>query len=542
LSVDNLKLCNGIFHDYMLERFDFDTTKNAANVKKKIYEFMLDVANTTKDIPNITIKDMNNFVLNHTRDYYKSMHKLTKKDPTPNVLLAQRGMTTQAPSNKQTLGIAFTKMETDRNYNQPKLVPKIEDISKPVKETAFDLEEFTNKMNALKSNRDMELPDAMTSKGEERRNQDTDMMQNIEDIEPKEMFTNPPIPMHHTIQNDTPRSAVLRQDFIIPQVEKTYNVEKYLIVNGFDRNWVENKHRFKISTDANSYSQSDLQNSFRNIRSISIKRAIIPQEIVDQTPMGAAQRTTYNFPFNFSFPYVMITIDEISNVFDGTNDAVRRGFCQMIVDKHYRAQNGRGFLVLQAMQDEKKVFYPSPLSSLPRLSISVNKPNGELFNQSQDNYSVYKIDYEPFNPQYLKITLDRYFDKNEFYKGDTIKLDQYIMPDRNLCDYINQKPGHDIVEMGQPNQSGYFRSFYIRAFGVFDSATGSFVLDQSMILSLNAFNASLTFTDPKYKNGEIINMTLQCVFSFKIDEILIDPGATNNTAQLPMLNPLAIPM
>jgi hypothetical protein len=44
------------------------------------------------------------------------------------------------------------------------------------------------------------------------------------------------------------------------------------------------------------------------------------------------------------------------------------------------------------------------------------------------------------------------------------------------------------------------------------------------------YNDTLDFTDPGCVNGDVMNMTLQCVFSFKLEEVVVDPGAMMITA------------
>lgn len=225
-------------------------------------------------------------------------------------------------------------------------------------------------------------------------------------------------------------------------------------------------------------------------------------------------------------------------MFDGTNDTVRKGFCQLIVDKCYRAPNGRGYLVLQSLQDEKKVFQPACLSELSRMSLSVRKPNGELFNDSKDDAQIFKIEHESINNQYLKIITMKYFDKNEFFKGDNILLKGFAVtkldPAMNssaiaqLNEYINRPQGHEIVQMGEANDSGYYRNFYIKAPGAFDDSCGKYVVDTALVTALDQFNAQIDYANWNTPNGRLINTALQCIFMFKV-EIEV-PDAQSATA------------
>jgi hypothetical protein len=360
---------------------------------------------------------------------------------------------------------------------------------------------------------------------DERRTLDAAVRTMNENVHPKAIF-------EHFQNNPTEENAPPpvgstlppRTEFVTPPTDKTMLVEKYLIVNGFDRDWHQNKNRFRVVADFNAHAENDLHERYRNIRSIALKRVIIPQEIQEAPSVGNAYRPNFNQPFNFAYPYVIVSIDEISDVYDGTNDAVRRSFCTMIIDKHWKCRNGRGFLVLVCMQDEKKVFYPSALSRLSRLSMTVRKPNGDIFNTSKDDYSLFKVEYESYNPHYLKIVVHKYFDKNEFYQGDNVKFKGVSSSSGEFADFLNRVSGHEIMEMGQPNASGFYKTFYIHAPGAFDAESGRFVVDLESIQQHELFNEGIDFTDTCYTNGDVMNTTLQCVFTFKLEEIVADPG------------------
>ena len=87
--------------------------------------------------------------------------------------------------------------------------------------------------------------------------------------------------------------------------------------------------------------------------------------------------------------------------------------------------NGRGYVILQPTQNETKMCEQQNLASLQRLTFSVLKPNGTLYSNSIDDYNVWKIDYQCYNTMYLQVVLDKFFDKNEFFIGDTIVIKNF---------------------------------------------------------------------------------------------------------------------
>ncbi len=273
----------------------------------------------------------------------------------------------------------------------------------------------------------------------------------------------------------------------------------------------------------------NVQQNFKNIQSIEISKVIVPADIVN-APTGRL----YNF--NLNYPYVLLQIDEFQDIYEGTDDSIRKSFCQLIYENFYQSSNGRGYIVLKPVQNEKKVFYPSLLSSMPSLNISLRNPNGDLLNESTDGYSIIQITYEPFNRTYLKITTTKYFDKNEFYAGDKIFIKNYCAYKINieqdetvlnmLNSFINRDSGHDICKIGDASENSYYRSFYIKAPGTFYEETGIFDVGDiesptNPIKNLSLFNCNNDSRSLNI-NGFVLNMSLQNSISMKITTVNIE--------------------
>ena len=582
MSVPNIVLCMDVFKAYMRERYGFDTTAPGLETKKKTYDVMVRIHESFKDDASVTLKEKNNMVLNAMRDKYKSAYGLgggTKKsaaassmssassaDRHPSAVFGDRPMMTmqikpEAVQRSTIKESTIQQMQMERQLQQQGPANNNNTMDRqdqPIKEHAFDLETFNDKLEHLRSARSSSgiasaaaATATVMDLGESTNNpQDTRLAQDREEFtkhvadtpHPKTIFE--PFGAESSsaaaagvqaeevhLVNAAAAQVIPRSDFIAPPVTQTHIVEKYLIINGFDRDWNENHERFRVVADFNSFSENDLQSRHKNIRSIALKRVIIPQEIQECVSLGnIPKNSNFVHDFNFGFPYVLISIDEISDNYDGTNDAARRAFCPMIVDKHWRSRSGRGFLVLQCMQDERKTFYPTALSDIKRLTLTIRKPNGDIFNHSKDDYRLVKVEYEAYNPSYMKIVLNKYFDKNEFFKGDMVKMRGVKTSSQTLLEFLNRDSGHEIMESGQPNAQGYFKTFYIHGPGAFDAVSGRFVVDTEAIDVHEKYNDTLDFTDPGCVNGDVMNMTLQCVFSFKLEEVVVDPGAMMITA------------
>jgi hypothetical protein len=547
MTVDNMRLCIDVFDKYMRDKYDFDIFSDAQdmNVKQVMYKIMTQV--DAEYGSDLNIKDKNNVVLNFSRDHYRQHYKLSKSSTKKvNVKNLQREHEVFGARSMNTTQIKpeavfergrsteneFKQLEDSRKEPTPRVKPKFDE---PKSEDALRPDDFNKRIaNLTKSRGDL------TTVPQERLQQDSEFAKrNIIDVNPKDMFVLNDEKLASSSFNAPVTKSVLRQEFVTSPTTKIYTSERYFCINGFDRDWDVSKQRFRFTTDF-SANDNSIQHRYKNIKSLSVKRIIIPQEIRESSSINNVPKSYYNYSFNFNFPYIFLQIDEFDNVYDGTNETVRKGFTQMIVDKCYFAPNGRGYLVLQSMQDEKKIFQ-TPLSELSRLSISLRKPNGELFNDSVDDLKIYKVEYELLNRQYLKIVTNKFFDKNEFYKDDTVVLRDYTLAQlsqtmttnaiRTLENYINRTQGHEVIELGQANDSGYYRNYYIKAPGTFDQSLGTFIVDATLIDCLNAYNDAYNFNaNPNATNGMMLNMALQCVFSFKIEQILPDPGRMELTA------------
>ena len=298
-----------------------------------------------------------------------------------------------------------------------------------------------------------------------------------------------------------------------PVIQKTFEKrlsEKYINISSQDRVWFTPDETFRYSYKVN------LNNRHRQIQTIQVGKVIIPDEIIQ---LYDPIKQTFNDNFQFGFQYLMLQIDQFSDVYDGSNQIINDCFCKLIFHRSYRTQQGRGYVILKPEQNERKVFYPTLLSELNNLFIRILKPNGQLFNKSQDNYNILNVTYlDPVTlPEYLMITTTTFFDINVFYPGDLILIKQFAL--MNNIDFINGD--HEILKIGNPNSNMFYNSFYIKTKGFFDSSTGSYIVDHAFLSTLNLYNSS----SPS-PSGKLLNVSLQNSVSMKL-EMVVDELYSN---------------
>ena len=403
-------------------------------------------------------------------------------------------------------------------------------------------------------------------------------------------------------------SAEIAQAFIDANGKKS-SIKKitktnYVLINSYDRNWIDDKFRYKYSIKFNNQQDTISQtpyfennptipftksinndgivntmgwidkfgvehdpydssndpgeiigyedvhvltdqdsnlSKFKDISSIKITNVTIPIEFFFQHVNSVNVNVVRDHTFNFNFPYILLHIDEFTDIYDGTDNTIRTCFCQLQYDNHFKCPNGRGYIILKPVQNESKDFYPTPLVSMPTLNISFTKPNGELLNSNKDGVKILAI--QSTQTYYLRVTTTTFFTKDNFMIGDVIRFKNFTLfkilssfDETNLSsfnDFINRLEGHEIAQIGEPNNDGYYNSFNIFAPGYFDDVQGKYIIDNTLVTTLTEFNNTISEKNiindlSDYDNGYIINMSLQNSISMIIDTKEVDPGALLN--------------
>lgn len=326
-----------------------------------------------------------------------------------------------------------------------------------------------------------------------------------------------------------------RASLLIPRPKLTHTVVNYLALNAADRDLTAQPSRFHFTVRTGGrQSASSLQGTYNNVAWIEATRILLPMEVVQATGSVVMPKGYYNLAYSFAYPYVVLLIEGFNDMYDGTNELARRAFCTFIYDNEYKAPNGRGYLMLRPAQDERKT-YSTPLGTLPDLAISIAKPNGTLFNNSQDAYTVSMLIYEPNNRLFIKVVVDQYFDRNEYWVGDWVRLSGMTLamaPTASatsaaaayhaaLQAYVNRPEGFEIVQLGTSNPQGFYNAFYVLAPGVLDQSKGSVIIDANLSGVVSAMaTGAVTVATP----ARLMNASLQPVVTMRIGCLRGDVG------------------
>jgi len=205
---------------------------------------------------------------------------------------------------------------------------------------------------------------------------------------------------------DSYRDRVLPQDVIKPQddIVAYKEVEHNLFVYSADRDWVnnttENRYNFSVTFDpANNQSGFGYNTAtnikFKNITRIEFVKAIMPTESFDVLATSSSTAGTPQNTLNtniLSFPYLQVRIPELNVNGYGTNDGINNAFAAISYDAYWTSDsnaNNRGYArMIPKFLKCQKVYYPTPLATLQKLTFQIQRPDGTLVSTATDTLTV----------------------------------------------------------------------------------------------------------------------------------------------------------
>lgn len=343
-----------------------------------------------------------------------------------------------------------------------------------------------------------------------------------------------------------PQNNIVREDKIVSYRE----IENNLFIYSADRDWLrnnkENRYSFTVNFDPAANGQgfgSSLasQQKFKNIVRIELVKAIMPGESLNVTVYRdntENQVTDTNYQDNIlNLPYVTLRVAELENNNYGTDNFLDRSFgvlqydAQWVSDQTRQHPTNRGFLaMIPKFLKCQKEYYPTPLSTLQKMTIDLRRPNGELISTSPDTFDIggiicpqtgslvstvfpfsipltngvgnnaYNVLIPPSTGDSANfyINTSKYFSKFEMSAGDRIQISGYnYSPEalsdqasgaalRDFCTWVNRPEGHIVLDAAYSpttstlkdgfNDVGYANFIVIQA-RYQDPTTGSVLLN-----------------------------------------------------------------
>jgi hypothetical protein len=285
-----------------------------------------------------------------------------------------------------------------------------------------------------------------------------------------------------------PLLAPRPQDYIIKQedVVKYKENELNLFVYSGDRDWLnnrnENRYNFTINfntlnDNGNTFSPA-VKERFRNIVRMELVKTIISSESLDVSVLATNNGTNTNRILNvLAYPYLMIRLSEWTGNGYGTNQYIDNTFGIVQYDQTWKSDNSAqnfGYISMTPRYlKAQRVYHPTPLATLQKLSIQVERPDGKPLTKELDILDVSKIflaksvigsvySNTPDDESYIFIKISSYFSKFFVVEGDriifrgyNIDTDSYVtqqMAD-DFNNFINKPDGHVVCGIGYTNDT-----------------------------------------------------------------------------------------
>ena len=368
----------------------------------------------------------------------------------------------------------------------------------------------------------------------------------------------------------------LPQDVIKPQddIVSYKELENNLYIYSADRDWVsntiENRYNFSVTFDpANNQSGFGYNTAtnikFKNIVRIEFVKAIMPTESFDMLTTAPGGTITNTLNTNIlSFPYLQVRIPELNVNGYGTNDGINNSFASISYDAYWTSDSNaanRGFArMIPKFLKCQKVYYPTPLATLQKLTFQIQRPDGTLVSTTSDTLTVSMV-LMPSNTvtttsykgsgaatyEWIWLQTSTYFSQYMVSQGDRIVLKSVGFNSaltanagfQDLVNYLTSPQGILVSNIGistgastgyldGANAAGYANSIIIRN-SFQDPTTGAVTISPwvtSYIASLSNFVKVATAATITPTVGGSVTLTLATGLTFATGMPVFVAGAT----------------
>lgn len=410
----------------------------------------------------------------------------------------------------------------------------------------------------------------------------------ITDANPLVRFINPPSSLNDAQANPTlamptissstrgplPQDFIIKQEDVLQYRETEYNLFLY----SADRDWLNNskesRYNFTVNFDpANNRQGFTISPSstkkFKNISRIELVKAIIPTEGIDNLVTRSGTSFVTSSKLNIlNFPYIVLRIPELDGNNYGTDTNLDNAFAVLQYDANWYSDTTNltdGYLaMIPKFMKCQKVYHPTPLATLTKLSIELQLPNGNYISDIADTVSISNIFISgslpsttpPFynaplysgvvdansNGEYIILVTNTYFSQWMFAKGNTIQIkgldaSQIVNPPtaaaNDLLAYLQQEKGITIVGIATSttsspatdgaNTAGYANMIIVRAPHA-DPTSGSVLVTPFGGTNTTMSTLATSLKNPvSFTGAKLINLTHQTHVVLRIITRELDP-------------------
>ena len=390
------------------------------------------------------------------------------------------------------------------------------------------------------------------------------------------------LPSARTTRAPRPQDTIIPQDDVLTYKENEYNLFMY----SADRDWLsgnptlQNRYNFTVNFDPANNRAGQLFGvnaaasiKFKNITRIEFVKAILPVEGLDYLlRKNAASTASVNYDVSLnvnilSFPYLNLYVKELDTNSYGTDYNFERAFGVLQYDANWISDNtvvtkGGYLAMIPKFLKCQKVYTPTPLSTLQKLTLRLERPDGNLVSDVQDTLDISGVfsssgssgafmgplggaytanitgtKYADASANYIWLETSSYFSRFSVAQGDRIRLRGLTFPStysgdaQALTDLLNWLNTTDHLVIGTAwsnrtintvhykdgwNQVGYSKYIIIQT-RMNDPTTGSVTpVNYGSLSSAN----NITFLSKLCGNtltaGRLLNLSHQTHFVFRI--------------------------
>ena len=290
------------------------------------------------------------------------------------------------------------------------------------------------------------------------------------------------------------------------EYEKEY-MDKVVAVeiNSRDRKDIDvgndNAYSFSVKLDSgNSHKSIGLSEGIKNIVKVTLSHIIIP-----------------NINNNISrYPYLYLEIPEFPGQFIGSSECASRAFAKIIRDKDW-AETSNSNISFFCMYDKFSTGWISetPIASIPKISVNILTPRGELIPTLRDTFSIHSIICTKEDTGGLvsfNIQTNEHFDTDFLAPDHIVTFHNIVFEDdeapigSSLKKFLEKKDGHVIGAFPSTTNSTTFSFSNVYNY---DNETGNKIYDD-----YGAMPDDVSQKTYVVKSGTILNSSKQTSVCF----------------------------
>lgn len=271
---------------------------------------------------------------------------------------------------------------------------------------------------------------------------------------------------------------------------------------------------------------ANIKKLYKNVVSIELDNVLIPAHNRSITYTSTQQSLNRS-------PYLLLTIPEIEESMESTNFEASQafGFLVPYTNNYDTCVNDLKFHEFHPIENFQKIYYPSPINTLPNLTFQLKEPNGQILSCQNDYLDVKYIyrqidDTDDPRTDFLWIETLKFFNDNEYQIGDQIIFKNYQYYNTSsgnsysFNEFINRDQGHTIVAIGVSGDQYLKNRIKISRPASYNLTNGyldeEFWYTSFKSLELNDNTTISNRDDTNYDTGRLLNVNLQVTYVLKV--------------------------